>query len=64
MTPTSVSRAKRMVIPGLMQQLRTRRQEDSIIDEMLDPSTGKDHTLSKSKKYIIPSSISPPESED
>ena len=39
-------------------------QEDSIIDETLDLSTVKDRTRSKSKKYVIPSSISPPDSED
>jgi hypothetical protein len=39
-------------------------QEDSIIDETLDLSTVKDCTLSKSKKYVIPTSISPPYSED
>ncbi len=39
-------------------------QEDSIIDETLDLSTVKDSTRSKSKKYVIPTSISPPDSED
>ncbi len=35
-------------------------QEDSIIDETLDLSTNEDRTWSKSKKYVILSSISPP----
>jgi hypothetical protein len=35
-------------------------QEDSIIDETLDRSTVKDRTRSKSKKYVILTSISPP----
>ncbi len=39
-------------------------QEDSIIYETMDLSTVKDRTLSKSKKYFIPTSISPPDSED
>jgi hypothetical protein len=39
-------------------------QEDSIIDETLDLSTVKASTRSKSKKYVIPTSISPPNSED
>ncbi len=37
-------------------------QEDSIIDETLNLSTVKDRTRSKSKKYVIPTSISPPDS--
>ncbi len=39
-------------------------QEDSIIDETLDLSTVKDHIRSMSKKFVIPSTISPPDSED
>jgi hypothetical protein len=39
-------------------------QEDSIIDETLDLSTVKDSTRSKSNRYVIPTSISPPYSEN
>ncbi len=39
-------------------------QEGSIIDETLDLSTIKDRTRSKSKKYVIPTALSPPDSED
>ena len=38
--------------------------EESIIDETLDTSTVKDRTRSKSKKYVIPSSLIPSDSED
>ena len=38
--------------------------DDSIIDEMLDISTVKDRTRSKSKKYNIPTAIIPSYSED
>ena len=38
--------------------------DDSIIDETLDISTVKDHTLRKSKKNNIPSAIIPSYSED
>jgi hypothetical protein len=39
-------------------------QEDSIIDEMLNLSTVRDRTPSKSKKCNIPQPIYPSESED
>ncbi len=39
-------------------------QGDSIRDETLDIITAKDHTRSKSKKYNIQQSVSPPDSED
>ena len=38
--------------------------DESIIDETLDISTVKDRTRSKAKKYNIPSSIVPSDSED
>ena len=39
-------------------------QEDSIIDETLNLSTVKDSTWSKSKKYVIPEALIPPDSDD
>ncbi len=39
-------------------------QEDSIIDETLNLSTVRDRTRSKSKKYVIPEPLIPPNSDD
>jgi hypothetical protein len=43
---------------------QTTDQEDSIIDEMLNLSTVRDRTRSKSKKYVIPKPLILPESDD
>ena len=39
-------------------------QDDSIIDEALELSTVRDSSRSRSKKYVIPTPIIPPDSDD
>ncbi len=43
---------------------QTTDQEDSIKNETLNLSTVRDSTRSKSKKYVIPEALIPPESDD